>query len=519
MSKFQAKYIKPELKLFDNQKYNIKELVHRKRCILSDKCGGGKTASVIYAFSYLKEKQCVSNLLVLTPLSAHEKLVWKSDTTKFTTFRAISLEQLSDIVQGSEERLSRALESYSIIYGKHTSVKQDSYSWLLDKLISNDNVLFCVDEVHAFRNPKSALTLNLAKFARNSTTFWGITATTISRSIENLYNITNLIYPWYLGPWSLFRDTYCNTAIRTFGYDHVNHRKRQAIEVISLKDPEGLQLKMKPILIAGASFLNVKYKYVDYKLSDYEQSMYTRIARGIGVDLGDNDEDWYKSLFTQPRQSTTSIIGDVEKYSSRFIYLQHAADGIIAEDGSYTRFESTKVNLLLDLIYQKVAKKQSILVYFDYLASVDIIYNILAKQTSFVTLTSTGSSKLKPEDLTEAKCAQKPHVVLCTRAASESASYYFINNVVFFHCPTVPSTFIQMLGRITRKNTKYPDDLNCYIFKSDNIDLYKLIVVSTKTKLMEIASGEHENNVPDDYKTILDKNTSQSSYRKILLWQ
>lgn len=516
------KYIKPGVVLFENQKYNIKNLIHRRRCILSDRCGGGKSLSVLYAFSLLKEKAILNNLVVLTPLSAYEKEVWKKDIQKFTNLTSIDIEKLVSLVDDNPLRLERALQNYDVIYCKHTHLKQDKALALLRNLSAIDRTLICVDEIHAFRNPKSNLTLLLRDLTKNVKAFWGITATTISRNIENLYNIVNLVYPWYLGTWSMFRDTYCNTMLRTIGYDRILNKKRQTIEATSIKDPIGLRNKLAPILITGESFVKVKYTYIDYSLNDYEQGIYTKIARGISLEAEKDPEEWFKMIisddFLEPKK--VKSIGDVDRYSSRFIYLQHAADGIIEKDGSYSRVGSTKVNLLISKLKEIVAKKQSVLVYFDYLAPVTIVKSLIEKEIGNCTvLLSTGEDKLKEGLLTEAKCKIKSHIVLCTRAASESASYYFINNVIFFHNPTVPSTFIQMLGRITRKNTLYPDDLNCYIFRSNNVDLYKLLIVSGKTRLMEVASGEYEENVPDDYKELMDKSEATAKYRKILLWQ
>lgn len=518
---FQEKYIKQGFQLYDNQKCNVRHLVHRRRCILSDKCGGGKTASVLYAFSYLKERGALKNLVVLTPLSAYEKEVWKKDMQKFTKLSFVDVEDLYKVTGGDILKIRKAIDKFDVIYGKHTHVKQDHIRDLIWEVIKLSTTLFCIDEVHAFRNPKSAMTMQLREMVKSSHALWGVTATTISRNIENLYNIVNLIYPWYLGPWSMFRDTYCNTMTRTIGYDRATHRKRQTIEATSLKDPVGLRNKLAPILITGESFFNVKYQYVDYTLNDYEQSVYTKIARGIYIEAEKEPEDWFKWIMREDTYvQKPKAVGDVERYSSRFIYLQHAADGIISQDGSYTRMDSVKMKFLVDKVSAIVSKKQSVLIYFEYLASVNIAKLMLEKYVKGCDiLLSTGDDKLKEGVLTEARCKFKPQVVLCTRAASESTSYYFINNVIFFHNPTVPSTFIQMLGRITRKNSLYPDDLNCFIFRSQNIDLYKLLIVSGKTRLMEIASGEREENVPEDYKQLLDHAEAQAKYKRVLLWQ
>lgn len=512
--------IKSNCKLFDNQKHNVKELIRKRRCILSDKCGGGKSLSVLYAFALLKKHGKMNTMLVLTPLSAYEKEVWKKDIVKFTNMKCIDIETLSEIVMGSEERLNKALQTFDIVYGKHTHVKQLKYKECLDLIIKRKDNLFVNDEVHAFRNSRSTLTQIMRDFASHSTTFWGVTATTISRNIEDLYSIVNLVYPWYLGPWTLFRDTYCKVMTKTIGYDRVNKKKKSVLVVSELKDPDMLRKKLEPIIINGESFLDVQFKEIPYELSDYESTIYSRIAKGIAIDGAKEPEEWFRWIMSNTVEEAPKVIGAVERYSSRFLYLQHAADGIVAKDGSFTRLHSNKMNKLIEVLKPIVENKLSVLVYFDYLAPVDIAQAMIKEAyPGVIVLQSTGEHRLKEGKLTEASVRNKTHIILGTKASAESASYYFINNVIFFHVPTVPSTFIQFVGRITRKNTLFPGDLHCYILQNENIDLYKYMLVASKTFIMEQTSGQHEANVPDKYKQSIQDESIKKQMKRYLLWQ
>lgn len=511
--------VKDTLKLYSNQKSNVKKLVARRRCILSDRCGAGKTISVLFAFSYLKSKGVMKNLLVLTPLSAYEKEVWKKDVVKFTNLKIVDLETLLKMTTCNKDRVLKALDNFDVIYCKHTHIKQEDYNLLLNLIVEQHTTLLCVDEVHACRNPKSALTQLFKGLSSKSSTFWGITATTISRDLENLYTIVNLVSPWYLGPWTLFRDTYCTTMNKVIGYNR-EQKKRITRQVVSgIKNPDLLRIKLDPIMINGESFTDIEFHEVDYNMSTEESVTYTRIANGISVDSNRDPEEWFKYIMENDVISPKNI-GDVSRYSSRFLYLQHSADGIVAKDGSFTRLHSNKVAKLLEVLDTIVEKKQSVLIYCDYLASLNSIKHQIEERYNNVAIyESTGEHKLKEGILTEASVKKKSHIVLCTRASAESASYYFINNVIFFHVPTVPSTFIQFVGRIVRKNTLFPGDLHCYIMQSHNIDLYKLMVVSSKTYLMEQTSGSKEANVPEKYKTLMSTEEDKKYMKKLLLWK
>lgn len=520
MVDYRERYIKENLNLYENQKRNVKALVHKRRCILSDKAGAGKTCSCLYAFAYLKAKGYLSNMFILTPLSAYEKKVWDKDVQKFFKFTSIDIADLAKLAGDNPERLQKLLQKYDIIYGKHSNIKQTQFTWLFYSLRVKRDILWVIDEIHELRNPSSSMNQLYREVTRPVSALWGVTATSISRNVENLYNIVNLVYPYYLGTWTAFRDLYCTTENKIIGYDRINKRKRQVKEATGLKDPEALRQKLEPIFITGASFLEFKFHYVDYQNSEYEESVYNKIAKGIAVEPEQEPDQWFKWIMQNDLEEPKQLMGNVERFSSRFIYLQMAADGIIDEKATYNREDSVKMLKLIELLKEITSKRQSVLVYFDYLASVEIAKRMIEKHMNSVrVLLSTGEDRLKDNAMNEGMVKLAPHIVLCTRASAASTSYYYINNVIFFHNPTIPSTFVQFAGRIRRKNTLYPDDLNCYIFRSDNIDLYKYCVCVEKTVLQEQATGESENSVPEDYKQVVLTPSFRQQQKKTLLWK
>lgn len=212
-------------------------------------------------------------------------------------------------------------------------------------------------------------------------------------------------------------------------------------------------------------------------------------------------------------------IKEVSRYSSRFIYLQAAADGIITDTGKQIRQGSVKMKKLMELIKGITAKGESLLVYFDYYASLEVAIAMLRElNLPIKIMESTGAKVLNKGDITEAKVKRIPHVVFCTKASAESESMYYINHCVFFQIPTTVATVVQMAGRILRKNTIYPDDLNLYYFRSENIDLYKLMLVSIKSYQMEVTAGV-EWTIPPEYKQLADKAGIIEKQKKLLLWK
>ena len=133
-------------------------------------------------------------------------------------------------------------------------------------------------------------------------------------------------------------------------------------------------------------------------------------------------------------------------------------------------------------------------------------------------LETTGEKTFKPDEISEQKVKQVPHFILTTKAGSASVSYYYINNVIMFHIPTTPETFSQTIGRISRVNTIHRGNLQAWVFRSENIDLYKLATVSHKAVQAEILTN-NEQNIPPDYKQEFSSADNIKLMKKLLLWE
>lgn len=512
------KFIKEGFNLFENQKYNVERLSHRRRALLCDKCGNGKTASVLYAYALLKEQNKLNNIIVFTPLSAYKKKVWKTDIQKFTNFRAIDLESLYERVQNYPQNISKYLENYDVIYAKHSHVVKSDYLELVEKICGSPRVLAVIDEGHVFKNPRAKATIQMRMGIRNAYALWVLTATPLSKNLEDTYNIINFTYPGFLGSFMSFKNNYCRVSKKVIGRS-ANGGLRKIDVIEGVKDEEEFSKRIEPLVIKGESTFRPKFHYLDYQLSEHESQLYRKVAAGLDMNEECSVEEWIERLMhTNMDEQETHPIKDVNRYSSRFIYLQSAADGILTDGGLQNNYKSSKIDTLLSTIEKIVEKGESCLVYFDYYASLEAVEKAIhEKRVPAVVLTSTGKSILDENQINEAKCKAKPHVVLCTKASSESASYYFMNHVIFFQIPTTVSTITQMAGRILRKNSLYPDDLNIYYLRSVNIDLYKLMLVSIKSYQMEITTGE-ENSIPPTYKELATKSSIIEKQKKYLLW-
>ena len=86
---------------------------------------------------------------------------------------------------------------------------------------------------------------------------------------------------------------------------------------------------------------------------------------------------------------------DITAHASRFIYLQYAADGIINNKGLIGECNGAKYETALKVIDDVVSRGESILVYFSFHASLEVMHKLLKNRYENVALLrSTGKDVL-----------------------------------------------------------------------------------------------------------------------------
>lgn len=487
-------------------------LSKRKRALVCEKAGKGKTFATLAAFIKLQSAGKAERLLVLAPRNAYDKGVWESECKRHTSLRVITVDKIKELVQGRPlTAVDKIIKNYDVVCGKHSHVKN---TLELLMYLRGPKTIVCLDEAHAFKNPSCKQTMLTSCWVRGAYACWMLTATPVSKDLTDTYNIINLLRPGTLGSYQWFVENVCLTQEVRIKMRGVT---RKVQKVSGIKNVTLLERLLKPVVVKGSATITPSFHKIEYNLSPKEVFVYKKIARGIEMSPDLSEEVWIKRVLSSEDSPSEDRIKAVDVHSSRFIYLQYAADGIVKEDGSIEGHGS-KYDLILSQVKSIVEKKQSCIIYFDYYQALDTFKRMLeSKIRDAKVLESSGRSVLQANDINENACKQKSHIILMTRAGAPSVSFYYINNIIMAHIPTVPEVFIQAVGRITRINTLYPDDLNVYVPLSENIDEYKLRLVTSKTEQMETVAGE-ENNIPDWFRGQSWDEKSVRTYKKYFLW-
>lgn len=509
-----------KVQLFSHQLKAFQKLVNQRNMLYLGKTGSGKTLVTLMGYAYLHNKSSLDKMLVMTPRNAYDKKVWEKDIKKLTNMKCIDIEILVQKTGGDLEKVDHFLNMYPIVYMKHTHLFK--YHDLLISIITRYRTLIVVDEVHAFKNPKSKLRAYFNLVCSKYAALWALTATPVSKDMNDFYSIMQMVKPWYLGDITSFKRNYCTCEEQIIGRNPSGGLKKVE-RIIGVSNAAALQMKIEPYVIAGDSLVEIKHKYVDYEMNAREMRIYQKLGKGAFASRYETDtlsaEDWFKKVMGESVDEEVYVVKDNQRHSSRFLYLQFAADGIISDDGVVGREPGEKMKKLLRLCAYLQKKGESSVIYFDYYASLNCFKKaILQSGIPCKVLDNTGEKSFKSSDINENLVKTQSYFILSTKAGSASESLYYINNVILFHVPTVPETFTQVVGRITRINTLFPGNLNCWIFRSENIDMYKLAVVSHKAAQAEVVANE-ESNIPPEYKHEFATADAIKLMKRYLLWQ
>lgn len=489
-------------------------------------CVNHNTITCLYSAAYLLSKEKIHNVVVLLPRNGYQKRVWPKEMESKTHLRYLEWEDFADRV-GRGASVDSLLSEYHVIVGKHGVIKSD-FKLMRELYSTNRKILTILDEVHAFQNPKTALTSTASIIFAYSYGVWGITATTLSKNCENIYHLLNFVYPKCLGSFYNFRTRFCKLQERVVGRNP-DGSLRKVKEIVDWKDPEEFRSHVRGVLVIGQGSLPTKIHFVDYTLNAREEALYQKVADGIMLDGCGDDSSWISRVLSRDHivQSSVRSVKELDRHSSRFIYLQSVVDGSLNDDGTFGFGPSSKCNALLDVVRGVASRGESILVYCEYYTTLDNVKQNLLRSgiedhrgTPIVVVEQSSRNNFKSGLVTKEKCDRATYVVLCSPGASESENYFYINNVLLYDMPLTPKGYLQMVGRITRRSTLYPDNLNTWIMRSPTIDLYKLHLTGFKVYMQGAASYDIENFPKEYVKSMLeDKVNHLALAKKVLLWQ
>lgn len=471
--------------LTEEQNDVIDFMLKRPQAVCAAQTGIGKTLTLCTAALHLMLRYPDLHFVICCPQKAVK--AFRRELTRLNT----SFNELSS----STRRFSMDVKFTIITH----SMLEKHIQEIID-LRSRYRLGCILDEAHAAQDSSSKLYISMLRVRQVFAIFWGSTATPLKNDITGLYWMIHLVSPGYLGSWDSFKMMYLITRRseirqKIFRGGKPIYINRNIEEIIGYRNIESLKKKLDEIIIVRQLQYNLKFHYMKTELSSEEEHFYLMAGKGLFM-----------------KKETKEV------WAARLHQLQRIIDNVHEDHITNKNKLSSKEKLLMQVIISIMKKQEPILIYFDYTDALNRIKYLINETKKFTgvrqVLEVSGDVTQKQREKVEEQIDMGT-VVLVTQAGTESINLQKANTVIFYDIPFAIQTFIQMVGRVTRMDSKY-DHQDIYFIEAEGTsDTYRRILLQMNGQLINQIFGK-VNTLPLEMKFIDNKIGKQ--LRDALLW-
>ena len=281
----------------DYQKVVVNHLIKYPKCGIFVDMGLGKTASCLYAFSFLKQKGKVERMLIIAPkfVALH---TWKDEIKKWQEFTNLTI----NIAVGNENTRLNAFENKSDI----VIINRDNVSWMHKNVSMASFQVLCVDELSSFKNPKANRTLSLFKVIYNFKYRWGLTGTPVPKGYLDLFGQMLVIEP------------------KLFGFNFWSYRNKYFYESskyswnLKAGKKEEIDTKLKEVCISltAKDYLTMPpciNNHISVEMDKKTLTTYKKALNEMVYSLGESNLELHKNLTIKLQQLASGFIYDDNK--------------------------------------------------------------------------------------------------------------------------------------------------------------------------------------------------------------
>ncbi len=426
--------------------------------------GSGKSVTTISgALKLYALKKVKKNIIVATVSSISEI---KNDMVEHFNYKFFEIKNEEEFIAFMNSNKVMGILKYGVL-------KRIDPNLINDYLAKTPTAMF-FDEAHELKNEETVIQRHVKVYRDSLKGLFLITATPVMSSAKDLQGLFWLINPSLLGDEETFYKTFSKYRMVSFvkrgekrhcrcgGYLIYNgsifrcpkcgnaYEPRKQIQPIYFKNQQILADLVQPYINSFFPPRDLRYYKITAELSPEQDRLYDSIAQAV-------------------------MSSGEEQHSSRMIKLQHYLDECDA-----------KKNILIQLALK--LKNQGMIIYADYLDTVEVIKECLSRYGDFDIKSITGKLNAKGRKevrnwFRDKSAANK--VLIITKAGGASLNLQSTNNLIFYDIPFSVGGFIQAVGRVARYfsdfkhyNIFFPTVLN-------TLDDYKFTYVSSRKDLIE----------------------------------
>ena len=469
--------LKSTIQILDHQIMAAKKVKNQLngRVILADEVGLGKT---IEAGILLKEyfvTGMIRNALILTPPSLRTQ--WQQELkSKFS---------LDFIVNKDDERFVD-FDKHSMLISSLASAAIPKNS---EKLNGIDWDVVVVDEAHRLKNAKTRAHIFVNGLPKKF--IFLLSATPVQNSIQELYNMIEIVKAGHLGSWKNFVTTYTtDKKARVINPSYRSELQNMLQEVIirTTRDEVKTYLQFTD-RIPKTHFL---------KSTEAESTLYqtaTDFIKDLWKMETEGGRHFVLPLMTLQRQlssSTDATRVALQKKIRKDPSKKEQVEAMLDLAGKIKK--DTKMSELEDIINHDAESKYLIFTAFS--DTQDYISESL-EDNGIQVAKFNGQMSTKQRDNAVSKFKRDINVLVSTEAGGEGQNFQFCSNVINYDLPWNPMRIEQRVGRVHRIGQE--EDVNIHnLIITGTIEDYILRLLFEKINLFKMTIGDLDLLFEDD---------------------
>lgn len=365
----------------------------------------------------------------------------------------------------------------------------------LAELYKKYKLLGIVDESHnGLQNPKSNMYKHFTQIRKIFCILYFLTATSCKNNIEGMYWMITLLNPQLLGSWGSFKYNYLIINRKQITQTTKNRSKVKRIveEITGYKNIERLQEILNQVIIVRQKEYNLEFNYHTTHLNEIETQNYLKASGGK---MSEKAKDFWSVRL----RDITFVVDNVSE--------------TIEQEKI-----SNKEKLLLKVLLQNIRANRPTIIYCEYISVLERLDYLIKAFNRELGIKDTliikgGVSMAERKRIQEIIAVDMP--LLITSAGGESINLQKANSIIFYDLPYDIAKIMQIIGRITRVDTKFDKQYIDIIEAFGTTDTYKRLCMEKNMKLIESLFGKM-NTLP--YTTYDNEQKFMSTLRRSLLW-
>lgn len=422
------------MKINADLKLHQREAVHfclgKKNAGVCYATGTGKTLVAITIANYLLFKKLVEAVFIIGTKNSF--IEFQEHYRKFAPSTP-----LIDLVSTPNDFKSSYI---------HLSYYKNFMSQFIDEdltFLSKHKVAFIFDEVHVLKNPSAQQTKFYLKLRAFFQRVYGFTATPVTSSVVDFYNVANFIIPGFFPQSSeSFLETFAERRVRNIGIRFIK-------EIVGYKNLDLLRKFISRIFIYYYPEQDVRVIKVPVELSEVSVEPYYEATKGLFTYTGKEYPSWV----------------------NRLIPLQQVVDR-----------DLNKLEAYYSLVQKNLFKGVLTFCFFE--ETLKILERFLSSKGVTV-LCIKGSTSLQDRRFVCQSFMNEPSgkVLLLLRTGTQSLNLHSTNVCILYDIPQSEGHFLQVLGRVVRIFSSYEHFEIYLLIVEGTIDAYKWEFVQNRLSL------------------------------------